>query len=56
MEDISQHLDYEVSNTLKTLTTVLEPLMLVFVGVMVGGMMLAIIAPIYSLIGQIGNR
>src|SRR5205814_7011573 len=56
MQDISEHLDYEVSNTLKTLTTVLEPLMLVMVGGLVGGMMLAIIAPIYSLIGQIGNR
>ncbi len=56
MQDISEHLDYEVNNTLKTLTTVLEPLMLVVVGVMVGGMMLAIIAPIYSLIGSVGNR
>ena len=56
MQDISEHLDYEVSNTLKTLTTVLEPLMLVMVGVLVGGMMLAIIAPIYGLIGQVGNR
>lgn len=56
MQDISEHLDYEVGNTLRTLTTVLEPLMLVFVGLMVGGMMLAIIAPIYSLIGSVGSR
>jgi type II secretory pathway component PulF len=56
MEDISSHLDYEVSKTLKTLTTVLEPIMLVVVGVLVGGMMLAIMAPIYNLIGQVGPR
>lgn len=56
MQDISDHLDYEVNNTLKTLTTILEPLMLVMVGVMVGGMMLAIIAPIYGLIGSVGNH
>ncbi len=56
MQDVSEFLDYEVSNTLKSLTTILEPIMLVMVGVMVGGMMLAIIAPIYSLIGSVGGR
>lgn len=56
MLDGSEYLDYQVSSTLATLTTLLEPLMLVIVGVLVGGMMLAIIAPIYSLIGQVGNH
>lgn len=55
MQDISEYLDYEVSNTLKTITVLLEPMMLLFVGLMVGAMMLAIIAPIYSLIGQVGG-
>ncbi len=53
MQEVSKHLDYEVSNTLKTVTALLEPIMLVAVGVSVGGMMLAIIAPIYGLIGQV---
>lgn len=53
LQDISEHLDYEVSNTLKTLTALLEPLMLVLVGVVVGGMMFSIIAPIYGLVSQI---
>lgn len=56
MQDISEYLDYQVSNTLETLATILEPIMLVFVGILVGGMMLSIIAPIYSLIGQVGQR
>lgn len=56
MQDVGNYLDYKVSNTLKTLTAVLEPIMLVVVGISVGGMMLAIIAPIYGLIGQIGAR
>jgi len=56
MQDISEYLDYEVTNTLRTLTTILEPLLLVFVGILVGGMMLAIIAPIYSLIGNVGGH
>ncbi len=56
MEEVSEYLDYEVSNSLKSLTALLEPIMLIFVGVMVGGMMMAIIAPIYGLIGQVGQR
>lgn len=56
MQEITSHLDYEVNNSLKTLTAVLEPILLVIVGVSVGGMMLAIIAPIYGLIGQVGGR
>jgi type IV pilus assembly protein PilC len=56
MLDISEFLDYEVSNSIKTLTAFIEPLLLVFVGVAVGGMMMAIISPIYGLVGQIGGR
>lgn len=56
MQDISEFLDYQVSKTLKTITTLMEPVMLVLVGILVGGMMLAIIAPIYGLIGQVGTR
>lgn len=55
MSDASEYLDYQVSKTLKTVTTLIEPLMLVVVGIMVGGMMLAIIAPIYGLISQVGS-
>ena len=54
MQDISEYYDYEVTNTLKTLTALLEPILLVAVGIVVGGMMLAIIAPVYGLIGQVG--
>lgn len=55
MQDVSEYLDYEVSNSIKTLTALIEPLLLVFVGVAVGGMMMAIISPIYGLVGQIGG-
>lgn len=55
MEEISNYMDYQVSSTLKTLIALLEPLMLVVVGVLVGGMMMSIIAPIYGLISQVGG-
>ena len=56
MSDISNYMDYQVNNTLKTLTAVMEPIMLVVIGISVGGMMMAIIAPIYGLIGKVGGR
>ncbi len=56
MQDISEYIDYQVGKTLTALTALLEPVMLVVIGILVGGMMLAIIAPIYGLIGQVGTR
>ncbi|MEK9201305.1 MAG: type II secretion system F family protein [Patescibacteria group bacterium] len=53
---ISGYLDYQVSNSLKAFTSLIEPVMLLLVGLCVGGMMMAIIAPIYGLIGQVGGR
>ena len=55
MQEVSEYLDYEVSSALKSTTSLIEPVMLILVGIMVGGMMLSIIAPIYSVIGQVGS-
>jgi type II secretory pathway component PulF len=54
--DISEFIDYQVSNTLKNLTALLEPVLLLFVAIGVGGMMVAIISPIYGLISQVGGH
>lgn len=56
MSEISDFLDYQVSTKLKTTTALLEPILLVGVGVGVGAMMIAIIAPIYGLVGQVGGQ
>ena len=56
MQDISDYMDYEVSKDLKTITTLIEPIMLIFVSIAVGGMMISIIGPIYGLISQVGGR
>jgi len=56
MQNVSTTMDYRVSKTLKKLTTMLEPIMLVLIAVIVGSMMLAIISPIYSMIGNVGMR
>lgn len=56
MQEISEYLDYQVSHSLKTATSLLEPIMLVLIGGLIGSILLAIIAPIYGLIGQVGGK
>lgn len=55
MQSVADHMDYEVTKSLAKFTTILEPVMLVVVALVVGGMMMAIISPIYGLISQVGN-
>lgn len=55
LQDVSEFFDYQVTKTLSTLTALLEPIMLVVVGLVVGGLMMSIIAPIYGLISQVGK-
>jgi type II secretory pathway component PulF len=55
MQEVSEFMDYEVTGSLQTVTALIEPIMLVGVGLMVGGMMMSIIAPIYGLIGSVGS-
>ncbi|OGD82838.1 hypothetical protein A3J17_05095 [Candidatus Curtissbacteria bacterium RIFCSPLOWO2_02_FULL_40_11] len=56
MQELSDQFESRVTNRVKTITLLIEPLLLLIVGLLVGGLMLAIIAPIYNLIGQIGQR
>lgn len=56
LDELAQQFDSRVSIRLKALTTLIEPILLLFVGLMVGAIMLSITAPIYKLIGSIGPR
>ncbi|PIY69471.1 hypothetical protein COY90_00465 [Candidatus Roizmanbacteria bacterium CG_4_10_14_0_8_um_filter_39_9] len=56
LHEVSDFLEYEVASMLKTATALLEPVMLVVVGVLVGGMMMSIIAPIYGLISTVSSH
>ena len=56
MKDIAEALDYEVTKNLQKATAMLEPIMLIFVGLVVGGMMMSIIGPIYGLISGVQIR
>lgn len=51
--DIANFYDQEVDNSLKSFTTILEPLLMIIVGIGVAFMVLSIITPIYSIVGSL---
>src|SRR3990167_2146219 len=54
--DFSNHLQDKVSLQVKNIATLIEPILLILVGIAVGAIIIAIIAPIYQLIGQISPQ
>jgi type IV pilus assembly protein PilC len=46
---LADYFEKEVYNTTKNLTTVLEPLLLIFVGLVVGFIAVSVITPIYEI-------
>lgn len=52
---LAGYYDEEIETTSKNLTTLLEPILLVIVGLLVGFMAVAIISPIYQITGSIGG-
>ncbi len=54
MEKIADFYDDEVDQSVSNLTDMIEPFMLVFLGVVVGGLVIAMYLPIFSMAGSIG--
>jgi len=52
---VANFYDDEVDNTLKSLTSLIEPLMIVGLGLIVGFIAISVISPIYSLVGSLGG-
>jgi type II secretory pathway component PulF len=53
LDYVGKYYESEVDDKLKNLSTLLEPVLLVFIGLIVGGVALSIIGPIYSLTGGV---
>jgi type IV pilus assembly protein PilC len=49
LERVSDFLDEEIENTLSGLTALIEPLLIVFLGVVVGGIVICMFLPIFKL-------
>jgi type IV pilus assembly protein PilC len=52
---ISEFYDQQVEATIASLTSLIEPLLILFLGVVVGGMVLALFMPIFQLSTLVGN-
>jgi type IV pilus assembly protein PilC len=53
LKQVAQYYENDVDNRTKDLSTIIEPLLMLFIGVFVGVFALAMIAPIYSLSSKI---
>ena len=49
LERISDFLDEEIETTLAGLTALVEPILIVFLGVVIGGMVVCMFLPIFKL-------
>jgi len=56
LQYLSEFYDEEIDSITKNLSTILEPALLLVIGVTVGFVAIAIISPIYELTGSIGNK
>jgi type IV pilus assembly protein PilC len=55
LEKISEFYDQQVEATISSLTSMIEPLLILFLGVIVGGMVLALFMPIFKLSSIVGG-
>lgn len=56
LEEMAEFYEKEVDFSLKRFTSLLEPVLMLFIGVVVGGMVIIMIAPIYSIIGGLQQQ
>lgn len=56
LEGLEKHYREQLDEALRNLTGLVEPILTLFVGVVIGLVVIAIIVPIYQLVGQIGPR
>lgn len=52
--NLAEFYESEIDSSVKSLVAMFEPLMLLFIGVIVGGIALAVIMPVYQFVGQMG--
>jgi type IV pilus assembly protein PilC len=55
LNSVAEFFESEVDNTVSTLTTLIEPFMIAFLGIVVGGIVLAMFLPIFQLSSVVGR-
>ena len=56
LEKISEFYDQQVKTTVESLTSLIEPIMISVMGVLVGGMVMAIFLPIFKMVGSLSGH
>jgi len=56
LSKISDFYDSEVKATVKQLTSLIEPIMIMLMGIVVGGVVMAVFLPIFKMAGALGRR
>lgn len=56
LEKISEFYDSQVKATVKSLTSMIEPIMITIMGVLVGGVVLAVFLPILDVVGKLSGN
>ncbi len=56
LEKIAEFYDAQVKAQIKSLTSLIEPLLISFMGIIVGGVVLSVFLPILDIVGQLGNN
>ena len=55
LEKIADFYDEEVDQAVENLTAMIEPMMIVFLGIVIGGLIVSMYLPIFKLAGAIGE-
>ena len=55
LEKVADTYDEEVDNAVAAMTSMIEPLMIIFLAVIVGGLVIALFAPLITIIEKLGT-
>jgi type IV pilus assembly protein PilC len=55
LEKIADFYDEEVDQAVENLTAMIEPVMIIFLGVVVGGLIVAMYLPVFKMAGAVGS-
>lgn len=55
MNKIADYYDVEIANTVEALTSLMEPLLICFLGIVIGSIVMAMFLPIFNMAGAVGS-
>jgi len=53
LEKVSDYMEEELDRALAGLTSLIEPILIIFLGVMIGGMVTAMLLPVFDMVNHV---